>query len=138
MPSSRRVRKRFSGLRSRWTMPASCALVSRAGDLPQPARRRPPGCRRAGRRRLQVGSFEQLHDEERRASSSGATSASVTRTMWSLLIRATRARLALEALDGERRLARQDLQRHALPRVHVLDLVDGAPNPPLAEKFKGR
>ena len=65
--------------------------------------------------------------------SSGATSASVTRTMWSLLMQRRGARLAAEPLDRRSWLLREDLQRQALSGVLVLHLVDGA-HSPLAEE----
>ena len=59
------VRKTLPGFRSRWTMPARCASIERAGDLHRDRQRLGERQRPAGDPIGQRLALEVLHDEER-------------------------------------------------------------------------
>ena len=130
-PSSRWWMKRFSGLRSRWTMPLSRApcRATRAAcvrcSTTSPPSRRPA----RGEDPLQIEPVEQLHDQERRARELGRD-VRVDHLDDVLTADARRRlRLALEALDRQRvarREAVEELQREQVPGAQVLDDVDDA------------
>ena len=125
---SRETRKMFSGLRSRWMMPAACAAES-ARQICVPMATTRSGAMRAlvAQHLAEVEAVEALHDEVDVAVGRGARVGDVDDVGVADLGRG--ARLAAEARHQvrlPRELRVQDLERDLLADLDVLGLVDGA------------
>ena len=114
----------FSGFRSRWTIPFSCAAARPARDLDRDVDRLADRQRRRSRPVAQRLALEQLRDEVRRAVVRADV---VERDDVGVGERRDGARLLLEAAQAvrvRRQVAGQDLDRDVAPEARVAGAVD--------------
>ena len=126
---SRSARKRFSGLRSRWTIPSPCALSSARGELAHPVDHLRGRGLSFHADALEVPPREQLHHQEGRVVELVRDVRVDDAHDVLALHGAVDAGLAAKTLDELRRQQRtrqHQLQREVLAGVRVHDLVDRA------------